>query len=659
MTPLTLVTRCLERSGLGQTVLVALTVAFGLQLLRTLLAELVFYLRDSLGAGAAVPGICALGIFSLAFAAPYLRRLLGAKAALLLTTGGVAAARLTEQLVHSPGADLALAAVGTALFLMFVPIYLLHPGDGEEPRGQWLFLGLLLGLALDTALKGIFTTLDLSWQPGMGAHGVIALLVGLQLLLLAVTLTRHQAAPAVGRILRPTVLLALGPVLFLELLLFQNLGQQTVLTNWSNPVVFLWLAAINAVGVAVATGVIMRPRYGGPLALAALVGLFVILALGELDGALAALAALYGHTALALSMGVIGLSLGHSQAKSIWNAGAGRVFVASGLGLLLLLLLTFLYYVDYLLPIPGGNRVVLLVGVAILVLVLGQNLSMRTPSYIWRQSFAAAGAAVLLLFLPLGYLLAWEEPKPVGPGGFPVRVMSYNLHQGFGLDGALVISQQADVIKEQKPDIVALQEVSRGWVLDGSFDMLVWLSRRLDMPYVWGPAADSVWGSAILSRYPVTGSRTVPMSNNSEIAMKRSFTTAQIDLGDGETLTVIASHLHHVAGGSGIRAEQVQALVQAWAGAPRTVVLGDFNATPDSPDIHRLSNAGLVDAFVATGNATGNGYTSPSNNPTKRIDYIWVSDDLSVRGFSIAGGPASDHLGVAVTLYTELTGDEN
>ena len=659
-------TRWWERSGLGQTVLVALTVAFGLQLLRMMLAELVFYLRDSLGAAAPLTGVCALGVFSLAFLAPYTRRFLGPKGALLLTAGGVASVRLAEQVVHLPAADLALASLGTALFLMFVPIYLLHPQERDQRRGQQLALGLLLGLALDTTLKGMFATLDLSWQSGTTVHAVVAFLVGLHWLLLAAMVRRHQALSNGGGISRPTLLLALGPVLFLELLLFQNVGQQTALINWSQPVVFLWLAAANAVGIAAATGVMMRPSYGSPLTVAALAGLFVFLSFGERTGAAAALVALYGQAALAMSVGIIGVELGAGAT----NASLGRVFLASGLGLLLLLLLTFLYYVDYVIPIPGGNRVVLLLSVAVLFLAVSQTLSLRSQHNAWRQSWTPAAASVLLLVLPLGYLLAWEGSETSVLGNYPVRVMSYNLHQGFGVDGVLAIARQADVIKEQRPDIVALQEVSRGWVLDGSFDMLVWLSRRLDMPYVWSPAADSVWGNAILSRYPVFNTRTYPMPNNSQIAMQRSFTKVRIDLADGEPLTVIASHLHHVTGENRIREEQVRALVKAWSDAPRTVILGDFNATPDSPEIHLLSNAGLKDAFVATSPAsnvpetnrtgmqhrrasgeTGSGYTAPSVNPTRRIDYIWVSSDLNVQDFSITGGHASDHLGVAATLY--------
>nr|MBC8280461.1 hypothetical protein [Chloroflexota bacterium] len=534
MTQTARLTRWWERSGLGQTLLVALTVAFGLQLMRMLLAELVFYLRDSLGAAPAMAGICALAVFSLAFLAPYIRRLLDPKAALLLTAGGVSLMRLAEQAVHLPAADLALAALGTAFFLMFVPIFLLYPQDRDHRIGEQLAFGLLLGLALDTTLKGMFATLDLSWQSGPAAHGIVAFLVGLHLLLLAAMARRNLALSTKGGISRPTLLLALGPVLFLELLLFQNVGQQTALINRSQPAVFLWLATANAVGIAAATGVMMRPSYGGPLTVAALIGLFVLLSFGERTGAAAATTAFYGTVTLGITVGMIGVGLGSGTTI----ASSLRVFLVSGLGLFLLLLLTFLYYVDYVISIPAGNKVVLLLGVAVLLMAVSQTLSFRSQPNAWRLSWTPAAASLLLLVLPLGYLFAWEDPEPSVPGGYPVRVMSYNLHQGFGMDGMLTIAQQADIIKEQKPDIIALQEVSRGWLLDGSFDMLVWLSNRLDMPYVWGPAADSVWGNAILSRYPMANPRTYPMPNNNQIAMKHSFTTVRIQLATGEPLTV-------------------------------------------------------------------------------------------------------------------------
>ncbi len=500
-------------------------------------------------------------------------------------------------------------------------------------------------MAVDTVLKGSFATLDLSWYTGVLANGIVTVMAAVHLSLLAVMIAGRGSTPAETG--WPILLLALGPTLFLDLLLFQNIGQQTVSTGWTQPDVYLWLSGANAVGIMAAIAVIARPSFGGPVAVIALSGLFVWLVLGEPEGAAAAAMAFYGPVVLVVTIGMIGVGLRASAP----TANSRTIFIYSGSGLLALLLLTFLYYVDYVVAIPGGNRVAFLIGVGALLALVSRTLPLRLPRRSWRESWAAAVFSVLLLVFPAGYLLAWEGTATAVTGGYPVRVMSYNLHQGFNTDGVLDIARQADLIREQSPNIVALQEVSRGWLLDGSFDMLVWLSRELDMPYVWGPAADSVWGSAILSRYPVSESHTEPMPNNGQIAMDRSFTTARIESPDGGPLTVIASHLHHSTGQNGLREEQIMALVQAWDGGPRTVILGDFNATPETGDIQLLREVGLKDAFVAAGGDAGGGYTAPLLEPRQRIDYIWVSPDLDAKDFSSFGGSASDHLGVAATLY--------
>ena len=277
------------------------------------------------------------------------------------------------------------------------------------------------------------------------------------------------------------------------------------------------------------------------------------------------------------------------------------------------------------------------------------------PSLPLTRSFSTSGIPVLvaglvLLLVPAGYWISWSQPEASERAAFPVRVMSYNLHQGFDQDGYLAIRDLADVIKAEDPGIVALQEVSRGWVINGAFDMLPWLSRELDMPYVWAPAADSVWGNAILSKYPIVESSVQPMPNNSDIPMDRGYATAVISLDDSTSLTVLATHLHHVRDEGRLRMPQVKALLDAWGGRERTVLMGDLNAQPSDPEMALLEEAGLVDAFAASPESDGPGYTFPAKDPRTRIDYIWVSPDLRPTDFSISGGTASDHLAVAATV---------
>ena len=629
------------------TLSLGLTVVFGLQMLRVLLPELVFYLRDSTGQSTVIPGIYSVALFSLAFLVPLAYRYLGPKRLLVLVAGGLALARVAEQSVTSPSADLALATLGTMFFLWSIPAFVgLLRGEGRE-GGPILAVAVLLGFALDTAIKGSFATLDLSWQPGLATHLLISLLVAAQLLLLWRTVERNEltARDAIGyREAAPLV--ALGPIIFLELLLFQNIGQQTSLTGWSQPVVFIWVVISNALGLAAALAVVAWPRYGVQIAGASLAALLALLALGERTGWGAAMVVLFGQVSLSMALGLVGASIGGKASGS----GIARTGAATGLGMLAFLVLAFLYYANYQFDIPGGTRMVPLFATGLIflsLLVALPQLALYQPE---RFNVAPVAASLLLLVAPLGYLAGWDEPKPVEPSGAPVRIITYNLHQGFDTRGFLAIEDQARVIEEQRPDIVALQEVSRSWVIDGSFDMLVWLSRRLDMPYVYGPAADSAWGNAVLSRYPLSGGRTVPMPNNDQLQLERSYTEVRIDVGEGEPLTVIVTHLHNVPWQENLRVPQVRALLEAWDKGKRTVVLGDLNAVPGGQAMALLTEGGLVDSYEASGRPLGEGYTALLGNPPRRIDYIWLSPDLRVVDYSLVGGGASDHLGVVATV---------
>ena len=123
----------------------------------------------------------------------------------------------------------------------------------------------------------------------------------------------------------------------------------------------------------------------------------------------------------------------------------------------------------------------------------------------------------------------------------------------------------------------------------------------------------------------------------------------------GKIIRVINSHWSHV--GEEARKSSA-ALVRSWAmgkGADVVVVLGDFNAEPDSEEIKYLLNSGLGDTyFVAKtrckkkfGTFTG---FDPAGYAGPRIDYIlvegaevnWVCADERIKyGFYI-----SDHLPV-------------
>ena len=97
------------------------------------------------------------------------------------------------------------------------------------------------------------------------------------------------------------------------------------------------------------------------------------------------------------------------------------------------------------------------------------------------------------------------------------------------------------------------------------------------------------------------------------------------------------------------------------------IVCGDFNAVPNSSPIRMLTNPDTGDDVYFDSWAISNpgqpGYTVPSDNPTSRIDYIFLRNDNVIKILNsklvfyqptIHGNYPSDHIGVLSTFQTSV-----
>ena len=624
----------------------ALTVMFGVQLLRTLFVGMAVYLTQVQEISPILVGVLGLAVFLCGFLAPVVRRALGPRNALLVVVGLLSLSWLAEKFVSSLPADLGLSIAGTVLFLWSLPLLFRSiPTTGNNGTAAHAVIALLVGLSADTAIKGVFGTVDLSWAQGIAGYIAAAGLTGVQVFLLwrlaSVSSRELEQEPFASA----WSLLALGPALALQFLLFQNVAHQTVMIGWPQPAVYAWILAANLAGVALAIELTRWDRNPPWPILGLLGGILVAIVTVDLSGFPAALIVLVGQVLMAVLL----VSIVRASRESPVERSARSISTWIGVGMIILLVLLFIYYANYdtdvLVPREAVRPLAaLLIGAAALRAVLMGH-TVKAPV----TRFASI-PALLLLILPLVYLSTWKIVEPIQGAGYPVRVMTYNLHQGFDVHGSHGLEDIARVIQAEDPDIIALQEVSRGWVVNGSVDMLLWLSQRLEMDYVWGPAADPVWGNAVLSRLPIISSQNHRMPNNDTVRLDRAFLTVEVDLGGGETIDVVATHFHSGDGDSAIRIPQAKAVLGAVDNNRTTVLLGDFNAHPDHPEMLLFADAGFNDSFVASG-ATGDGFTYPADNPWERIDYVWASPDLEVRDLSVPDSLASDHLAVAATLY--------
>lgn len=630
-----------DKETLFELGLPALTTIFGLQLLRVVLPSFVWYLGDSVGIDYIALGPIAIGTFAAAFLVEPFRRALGSRRALIAVIGGVGLMRLIVQLSPLPALDLVAAVIGTILFTFYFPLYLTRTRVEAIGKTRKSGRGFLLGIAADTTIHGAFGTLDLSWQSGILPVLLVAILVAAQWWLLA----RNPSIPdepTDARLADNLPLAAIGPFIFVMELIFQNIARATTLTGFSPPMAFGLIVIANAVGLAAALFPIVRDR---ATMFALFLGVVFLAILGsrpDPSSGTTDLLYLFGNLLLFPFVTLIfaGLTV-PTVRKGLWSSS-----IANGIGWLLFVLLSFLYYVSYDIRIPFSNSSLSFVAIVLIGLFLLAAMR-RMPQLTAASDWTSATLAFAMLIVPIVIGVNYQAPRTSAGKGFPVRVMSYNLHNGFNPSGRLDPDALAQTIQEANPEVVALQEVERGWLIDSKLDLLAYLSQRLQMPYIFGPTADPVWGNAILSRYPIKEWGNAPLPPRT-LLLKRGYMWARVDVGSGEELLFIATHYDHIDKDTEIRQQQSPVIVKFWNERTRTIFLGDLNAHPDAKEIAMLRDGGLSDAFAASG--WGTGFTFESMAPSRRIDYIWSSPDLTVRDFFIPNSAASDHLGIAVTV---------
>ncbi len=228
-----------------------------------------------------------------------------------------------------------------------------------------------------------------------------------------------------------------------------------------------------------------------------------------------------------------------------------------------------------------------------------------------------------------------------------LRVMTYNIHRGRGVDWKLDLGRTADVIASYSPDVVTLQEVDIGRKRSGSVDQASELAKRLGMEMLFAPNVEwgdgERYGIATLTKLPVQTSRhlKLPLQYRSE---PRSSLITILEWGDGHVVEVINTHLSILFKE---RPGQVAAIAAAMA-SEALIVAGDFNMTPWSPAYRALRR----DSYLHS--ATRFARTWPAPAAFMPLDHILYRGQVEiVKSEAWLGGPArtaSDHLPVVVEL---------
>ena len=214
-----------------------------------------------------------------------------------------------------------------------------------------------------------------------------------------------------------------------------------------------------------------------------------------------------------------------------------------------------------------------------------------------------------------------------------LRVLTYNVHRGRGVDGRFDLERIADVIVGAEPDVVALQEL-------GDEAQAEALARRLDGTAAFASGSRPPQGVAILSRAPILEAHPVQRASWSSAPQLRHHSggalAARLHWGS-RPITVVNAHLSWIRPE---RTRQVQALLDEIATVEGDLVLcGGLGRAPRSPSLRA---------------AAPSAETWPAPLPMLGLDHVLYRGELTL----IDAGPvqdgaarwASDHLPVLASF---------
>jgi endonuclease/exonuclease/phosphatase family metal-dependent hydrolase len=230
-----------------------------------------------------------------------------------------------------------------------------------------------------------------------------------------------------------------------------------------------------------------------------------------------------------------------------------------------------------------------------------------------------------------------------------IKVMSYNIHYGIGMDKKYDLERIAKVITAQDPDIVGLQEI-------GDSIMAATLGKLTGMYSIFGPSKENMkgYGDAVLSKYPFKwiGNFSIPSASSSRYQIMGVDVDVSAIYGKETKVRFLNTHFDWTQsiGSQEARIAAVDVIERGFLENNNLplILTGDLNAVPNSAPLKKLKKKGWVhkEGDVEL-------FTIPVVYPARQIDYVLVRPKKSwnIVNVEVLNEPiASDHFPVLMTL---------
>ena len=210
----------------------------------------------------------------------------------------------------------------------------------------------------------------------------------------------------------------------------------------------------------------------------------------------------------------------------------------------------------------------------------------------------------------------------VGGSGFKrdasrsLKVLTYNIANGRGVDGTTDYQRIADVIIACNPDVAAIQELDSMTDRSNVF-VLEEIAKLVNMNHTFRASLErrgGTFGIGVLSKEKPISSRAIPLPGRDEA---RSLLMVEF-----QDYVFFATHLSQ---NGEDRLASVKLINEQIEAIQKPVIFGgDFNATPSSPPMIELRKS-----WTILNDTTG--LTLPPVNPNRCLDYVLLRSTHSAK----------------------------
>ncbi|MHA2334856.1 MAG: endonuclease/exonuclease/phosphatase family protein, partial [Candidatus Hodarchaeales archaeon] len=603
---------------------------------------------------------------------------------LILITSGelIVVCRVLEAFfIASPQLKMIIAGLGVGSFLVFLPTFLVQKSNGDADAEQsaiTIVLGLMIALILSIFFRTIGSTIDISTH---GIYQVIGwfLAVITTFLMIGLFVTEKEkkisekpddailsSSPDSNKVVHPIsawklTRLTLGVISIIIIVYFAFISP-TVISRWTEgdymPIVLVLIVILSIFALIALFKPDLMTKIK-PWLIWTWNGLFVLaLVLTILahqlpfptspgDYPYTAPPVTIIHLLPLLLMLILSpvilidftlLSRELIKGKSSINKLAGSFTIGSLFFLLMIFAQVFTTTYDYIDVVGPIFRdkfwlVFTVIGIFAVIPVILVNRSshiFKKPQFSLQNQITAVLIGIIAIGTIAGVIVTTPSP-PVPDVRTSIKVLTYNIQQGYNEDGIKNFDGQLNILREVDADIIGLQECDTARIANGNGDVVRYFANSLNLHSYYGPTTTvGTFGISLLSKYPILNAQTFYMYSEGE---QTATIKAQVQIGT----TLFNVYVTHLGNGGPI--VQQEAIMDEISGENNVILMGDFNFRPFTEQ-YNLTTTILDDSWLLQ---WPTGVDDLAYNASSRIDHVFVSSGISISDCRFIDSPESDH----------------